>query len=222
MTHHPAGFPPPCLPPPRPRGPGPSCQVDVTTEDDGTDLENNGVRVAIGGSSNTVFGDGSYGGIAFGGFARRDRPAAGALAADAVPLRVRAAGVGGGRPRRGRAHFKAPGAWQAAQPYSPARPARALPSPAPLALARPPGPGSLLLWLDPLRPRLCFPRQPRRQQQGNRGGHLPRGRPPLRAAPRRRDGVQRLGAVLLRRPRQLGANHGGGSPGGGARVPGVG
>jgi hypothetical protein len=39
--------------------------VDVTTEDTGAPLEGNGVRAVIGGSSQTIFGDGLYGGIAY-------------------------------------------------------------------------------------------------------------------------------------------------------------
>lgn len=43
-----------------------NAQVDVTTEDDGRPLEGWGVRAVIGGSSQATFGDGNYGGLAYG------------------------------------------------------------------------------------------------------------------------------------------------------------
>lgn len=64
----------------------------MTTEDDGRSLDGNGVRVAIGGASNTVLGGGSYGGIAYGegrGGPRRTAALEAIVRARAPPLRSR-------------------------------------------------------------------------------------------------------------------------------------
>jgi hypothetical protein len=213
-------------------------QVDVTTEDDGSSLENVGVRVAIGGSSNNVMGDGSYGGIAFGA------PAGGGLGPGACAGRPGDQECGAGRRQAARAG--AAGARPACR-----TPCCLMPSTTP----NPPFPSPAVYSFGWSRydPAFVFPDNLGASNKAiaeaishevrarGRGGGVrgpaspkqaaacsaagrappapqpsravaparPKGRPPLWAAPRRRVLPKRNGQPLLQGTRQLGADHGG-------------